>query len=279
LLISASKATIDDESLIRWLNMNIFKQFYKSTYSPKDIASFRFQGIGKTILYVFLLTLLSILPAIYYLSTMLIAGIEDTKSVMNNELPPFTIDNGSLSAETDVPLTIDKGDFTIVIDPTGVITTEDVEDANNAIALLKNEIAVAAGGRIDTYSYSMLEGLTLSKEDFIDIVDTIDGMKGIIIPVMSLIMFLFSSAVNFIEVSILAWFGLLLKGLAGKNISYRHLWRMAAYSVTLPTLFFTIMSALNTPVPNSFIINWFVEIIILYLALKEIPSEKTNIEN
>jgi Protein of unknown function (DUF1189) len=279
LLISASKATIDDETLIRWLNMNIFKQFYKSTYSPKDIASFRFQGIGKTILYVFLLTLLSILPAIYYLSTMLTAGIEDTKSVMNNELPPFTIDNGSLSAETDVPLTIDKGDFTIMIDPTGVITTEDVEDANNAIALLKNEIAVAAGGRIDTYSYSMLEGLTLSKEDFIDIVDTIDGMKGIIIPVMSLIMFLFSSAVNFIEVSILAWFGLLLKGLAGKNISYRHLWRMAAYSVTLPTLFFTIMSALNTPVPNSFIINWFVEIIILYLALKEIPSEKTNIEN
>jgi hypothetical protein len=279
LLISASKATIDDESLIRWLNMNIFKQFYKSTYSPKDIASFRFQGIGKTILYVFLLTLLSILPAIYYLSTMLTAGIEDTKSVMNNELPSFTIDNGSLSAETDVPLTIDKGDFTIMIDPTGVTTTEDVEDANNAIALLKNEIAVAAGGRIDTYSYSMLEGLTLSKEDFIDIVDTIDGMKGIIIPVMSLIMFLFSSAVNFIEVSILAWFGLLLKGLAGKNISYRHLWRMAAYSVTLPTLFFTIMSALNTPVPNSFIINWFVEIIILYLALKEIPSEKTNIEN
>jgi hypothetical protein len=279
LLISPSKATIDDESLLGWLNMNIFKQLYKSTHSPKDIASFRFQGIGKTILYVFLLTLLSILPSIYYLSTMLTAGIEDTKSVMNNELPPFTIDNGSLSAETDVPITIDKGDFTIIIDPTGVITTEDVEDKDNAIALLKNDFAVAAGGRIDTYTYSMLEGLTLSKEDFIDIVDTFDGMKGVIIPVISVLMFLFSSAVNFIEVSILAWFGLLLKGLAGKNISYRHLWRMAAYSVTLPTVFFTIMGALNTSVPNGFIINWFVEIIILYLALKEIPNEKTTIEN
>jgi hypothetical protein len=259
--------------------MNIFKQFYKSTHSPKDIASFRFQGIGKTILYVFLLTLLSILPSIYYLSTMLTAGIEDTKSVMNNELPPFTIDNGSLSAESDVPITIEKGDFTIIIDSTGVITTEDVEDENNAIALLKNDFAVAAEGKIDIYSYSMLEGLTLSKEDIIDIVDTVDGMKGIIIPVISVFMFLFSSAVNFIEVSILAWFGLLLKSLAGKSISYRYLWRMAAYSVTLPTVFFTIMGALNTSVPNSFIINWFVEIIILYLALKEIPNEKTSIEN
>ncbi|MDQ1001493.1 hypothetical protein QFZ28_001893 [Neobacillus niacini] len=259
--------------------MNIFKQFYKSIYSPKDIATFRFQGIGKTILYVFFLTFLSILPSIYYLSTMLNEGIESTKSVISDEIPGFTIENGSLSAETDVPITIDKGDFSIIVDPTGVITTEDVEDEDNAIALLKNEISVAAGGRIDTYSYSMMEGLNLTKADFIEIVDTVDGMKGIIIPVISIFMFLVSSAVSFIEVSILAWIGLLLKNLAGRSISYRHLWRMAAYSVTLPTVFFTIMSALNTLVPNSFYINWFVEIIILFLAIKEIPKEKTTIES
>ncbi|MFP7297618.1 DUF1189 domain-containing protein [Neobacillus niacini] len=259
--------------------MNIFKQFYKSTHSPKDIASFRTQGIGKTILYVFLLTLISTLPTIYHLSTMLTAGIEGTKSVMNDELPSFTIDNGSLSADTEVPITIEKGDFSIIFDPTGVITTGDVEDEDAAFALLRNEIAVSAGGRIDTYSYSMLEGITLTKEDFIDLVDTVDGMKGIIIPVMSTFIFLFSSAVNFIEVSILALFGLALKNLAQRNISYRHLWRMAAYSVTLPTVFFTIMTAINTPVPNSFMINWFVEIIILFLAIKEIPKEKETIDN
>lgn len=259
--------------------MNIFKQFYKSTYSPKDIASFRFQGIGKTILYVFFLTFLSILPSIYYLNTMLNEGIDSTKSIINDDIPSFTIENGTLSAETDVPITTDKGDFSIIVDPTGVITNEDVEDKDNAIALLKNEITVAAGGRIDSYSYSMMEGLTLTKEDFIDIVDTVDGMKGIIIPVISIFMFLVSSAVSFIEVSILAWIGLLLKNLAGRSINYRHLWRMAAYSVTLPTVFFTIMSALNTPVPNSFYINWFVEIIILFLALKELPNEKTNVES
>lgn len=259
--------------------MNIFKQFIKSIYSPKDIASFRYQGIGKTILYVFFLTFLSILPAIYYLNTMLNEGINSTKSVINDEIPPFTIENGTLTSETDVPITIDKGEFSIIVDPTGVITNEDVEDKDNAIALLKNEFSVAAGGRIDSYSYSMMEGLTLTKEDFIDIIDTVDGMKNIIIPVISTIMFLVSSAVNFIEVTILAWFGLLLKNLAGRTVSYRHLWRMAAYSVTLPTVFFTIMSAINTPVPNSFFINWFVEIIILFLAIKEISKEKTTIES
>jgi hypothetical protein len=49
---------------------------------------------------------------------------------------------------------------------------------------------------------------------------------------------------------------------------------MAAYSETLPTLFFTIMSAIKTTVPNSFLINWFVVIIVLYLAINEIPKPK-----
>ncbi|MEH7178764.1 DUF1189 domain-containing protein [Neobacillus vireti] len=259
--------------------MNIFKQFYKSTHSPSNIASFRFQGIGKTILFVFFLTFISILPTIYYLSTLLTAGIESTKSVITEDIPSFTIDNGVMSADSDVPITIDKGDFTIIVDPTGVITNEEVEDEGNAIALLKNEFAVSSGGRIDTYPYSMLEGLTLTKDDFKEMVNTVDGMKGIIIPIMSAFIFLFSSAISFIEVSILALIGLALKNLASRSISYRHLWRMAAYSVTLPTVFFTIMAALNTTVPNSFIINWFVEIIILFLAIKEIPSKKTTIEN
>jgi hypothetical protein len=259
--------------------MNIFKQFYKSTYSPMDIASFRFQGIGKTILYVFFLTLLSILPSIFYLSTLLTSGVESTRAVINDDIPSFTIENGTLSAETDVPITMDKGDFSIIVDPTGVITTEDVADEDNAIALLKNEIAVSGGGRIDTYSYSMLEGLTLTKADFIDLIDTIDGMKGIIIPVISIFIFLFSSAVSFIEVSILALFGIALKNLARRTISYRHLWRMAAYSVTLPTVFFTIMAAINTTVPYSFMINWFVEMVILYLAIREIPADKTTIQS
>ncbi len=45
--------------------VSIFTLFYKSLYNPKEIAKFRFLGIGKTILYVFSLILLSSLPGIY----------------------------------------------------------------------------------------------------------------------------------------------------------------------------------------------------------------------
>lgn len=254
--------------------MNIFKQLFKSIYSPKDIALFRFQGIGKTILYVFFLTLISILPSVIYLSTALTTGVETSRTIINKELPDFSIENGRLNAETKVPITLIKDDFSIILDPTGAISANDVEDEGNAFAMLEDEFVLTAGGRTDTYPYSMLEGLNISKGDLLEFINTISGMKWVIIPVVSVFIYLIASAGSFIEVTVLALIGLALKNLLGRKLNYRQLWRMAAYSETLPTLFFTIMAAIKTTVPNSFMINWFVVIIVLYLAISEIPKPK-----
>lgn len=254
--------------------MNVFKQFYKSIYSPKDIALFRFQGIGKTILFVFLLTLISILPSVYFLSSAISSGIDSARTVLNEQLPDFTIKGGQLTADTKVPITVDQDHFTIILDPTGTITTEKLTNTDNSFALLKNEFVLVAGGQTETYAYSMFQGMKLTKLNLLDFLDTLNGIKWIIIPLVSLFIYLFSAASNFIEISILALFGLALKNFAGRRLNYRQLWRMAAYSETLPTLFFTIMAALKTAVPSSFLINWFVAIIVLFLAIKEIPKPK-----
>jgi hypothetical protein len=275
LSIVIPKATIECESVFKGgPEMNVFKQLYKSIYSPKDIAKFRFQGIGKTILFVFFLTLISILPSIYYFSTTLLSGIETSKTVISKEFPNFSINNGKLTADTKVPIKINKENFTIILDPTGAVKETDVEDEGNAFALLRDRFVLVTGGRTDSSPYSMMEGMNLTKGDLLNFIHSVDSLKGILIPVVSIILYLFSSASNFIEISILALIGLALKNLSGRNLNYRHLWRMATYSETLPTIFFTIMSAIKTPVPNSFIINWFVAIIVLYLAIKEVPQPK-----
>lgn len=256
--------------------MNIFKQFFKSLYSPKDIAIFRFQGIGKTILFVFFLTLISVLPSIYYLSTTLSTGLDTARTVIGDEFPSFSIKNGQLTTTTNVPIKINKDNFTIILDPTGAVSESDVEDDGNAFALLKDKFVLVTGGRTDTSPYSMLEGIDITKKSLLNFIDSIDGVKGIIIPVISLFLYLISSAANFIEISVLALIGLAIKNLSARKLNYRQLWRMAAYSETLPTIFFTIMAAIKTTVPNSFLINWFVAIIVLYLAINEIPRPKKS---
>ncbi|MEH7074058.1 DUF1189 domain-containing protein [Neobacillus drentensis] len=254
--------------------MNIFKQLYKSIYSPKDIALFRFQGIGKTILYVFFLSFISILPSVFYLGSALTTGLESAKTIINDQLPDFSIKDGHLSAETKLPVTINNDNFTIILDPTGAISESDVENEGNAFALLKDQFVIAAAGRVDTYPYSMVEGVTIDKGKAVEFINGISGMKWIIIPVAALFIYLLASAGSFIKVTVLALIGLLLKNLLGRKLNYRQLWRMAAYSNTLPVMFFTIMSAINTTVPSSFMINWFVLIIVLSLAINEIPKPK-----
>jgi hypothetical protein len=257
--------------------MNIFKQLIVSLYSPKDISTFRQQGIGKTILYVFFLSLLSVLPSFYYFGTSITDGFQTLEETVQNDLPPFTIENGELMADEQAPITIDRNDFTIIFDSTGTIDQKDVSQSNNTIFFLKNEAVYSTAGQAQSMPYSTLGDVTITKEDLLSFITSMDSILPIMITVIDIVIYLFSASIKFIEISILALFGLALKNLLGKNIHYRHLWLIAAYSVTLPTIFFMIMEGLKTIVPNGFFIHWFVSIMILMLAIKEIPSKKTSL--
>ena len=79
--------------------MNIFKQLIVSLYSPKDIATFQHQGIGKTIFYVFLLVVISVLPSVYYFNTSMTSGFETIKETVEKDFPSFTIENGELISD------------------------------------------------------------------------------------------------------------------------------------------------------------------------------------
>ncbi|MGA9226792.1 MAG: DUF1189 family protein, partial [Mesobacillus sp.] len=119
---------------------------------------------------------------------------------------------------------------------------------------------------------------TMSKQDINSILSSASSSLPIFIGLILIAIYVFSSGMKFIEISILALFGLLLKNLAGKSLQYKHLWRMAGYSITLPTLFFTIMSLLKTTVTYSFMINWFVGSMMLLLAIKEVPTSKKKVD-
>ena len=257
--------------------MNLFKQLIVSLYSPKDISTFRHQGLGKTILFVLILTLLSILPSMYYFSTSMVNGMETIKNTIQNELPSFTIENGELISDETVPLTINTSDFTFIFDSTGTIDQAAIDRADNTIFILKNELVYAASGVSQSMPYSMFGDVTVTRDDLTSKLTYFDSILPITIPIVSLIVFLFSSLMKCLEISILALFGIALKNILNKMISYGHLWRLSAYSITLPTLFFTIMDALKTVVPNGFLVHWLVAFIMLLLSLKELPSEKNQL--
>lgn len=254
--------------------MNIFKQLVLSLYSPKAIATWRTQGIGKTILFVFLLTLISILPTIYHLNAAITNGVEMTKDTVSEEIPNFTITNGELQTDESKLVTIEKSDFTIIFDPTGEIQPNQLDTSLNSIAFLKNDFAITTTGTIEQLSYSMVTDMAITKDDVVSFINTMDSMLSVILPIIFIAIYLFSSALKFIGISVLALIGTLLNSSNSEKLKYRYLWRIAAYSITLPTIFFMIMDIFQTAVPFGFVLNWFVSILVLILALKEIPQSK-----
>lgn len=256
--------------------MNIFLQFYKSLFSPKDISLFRHQGIGKTILYVFFLTLLSVLPTVFYSGSAIINGLNAIDETIDSDLPDFEITEGQLHTEEEVPVTLNKNNFTIIVDSTGAVDPSVLSESGNTIALLKNVVYILAEGQEQTYPYTLLTSGTLTKNDLSDFLASAESLMPIIIPLIAIVIYIFAAGIRFIEISLLALAGLLIKKALAKKLEYRHLWRMSAYSITLPAIFFAIMSALQTAVQNGAIINWFVSLIILLLSIKEVPSHSSK---
>jgi len=255
------------------VKLNIFKQLIVSLYSPKDISSFIKQGIGKTILYVLLLTLISLLPTFYLFNTSVINEIEDLQETLKNDLPSFVIENGELVSDETAPLTINKNDLTVIFDSTGTITSDDARASSNSIHMLKDELVYTMAGQSQSFPYTLLTD-TLTKEDLVELTSSMDSLLPIILPLTSVMIYLFSSISKCIGVSFLALIGLALKNMVSADLTYGKVWRLSAYSVTLPTIFFMIMEALKTFVPNGFFIYWLVAIIMLVLVIKEFSSSQ-----
>ncbi|MEK3807940.1 DUF1189 domain-containing protein [Metabacillus sp. SLBN-84] len=252
--------------------MNIFKQLAKSIYSPKSISMYRFQGIGKTILYVFMLTVLITLPMGIYMSSGISALLKGLDSTLREDLPDFTIEDGTLVSDAKEPIELTKDDLFIVFDPTGAFTTQEIENKENAIGLLKNEFVYAFAGQSQSYDYSMLN--TLTKSDLLTYSAQFESVLPIVIGTVLLVFYLFTAASKFIEITFLAFVSILFKNSLQKKVNFKQMWVMAAYSVTLASIFFMIMEFLQVSVPSGIFINWFVNLIVMYLALKEIPGAR-----
>ncbi len=242
------------------------------------MARFRFQKLGKPILYVFLLMLLSSVPIGIITAVSFTNAYEDLKTHMG-DLPEFTLEDGTLKSDQSEPLIKKEDGNTFIFDATDEIKPDDVDSYESAIAFLKDRIIVMDSGTRQEFNYSNFSSMTFTKQDVSELTQNLDNLLPIFIPLLIFVVYLFQTGLKFIGITVLATIGLLLRSIAGRKASYKQLWVLSVYSVTIPTLFFTIMALVKTTVPFGFLLYWFVAIMLLYLTIKEIPLPKKRVTN
>ncbi|OOE09907.1 DUF1189 family protein [Fictibacillus arsenicus] len=107
-----------------------------------------------------------------------------------------------------------------------------------------------------------------------DFASSVNGVLPIIIVVIYLAMYIIFSGILFSGVSVLSGIGLPISKVFNKNLSYRHLWVMSCYSITLPVVLLTIIFLMNVHIPYSFFLFWGLTFIILAIAINKSPVKK-----
>ncbi len=180
-------------------HMKLHIRFVKSLWSFKSIASFRFLGVGSTIMYVLLLTLLCMIPVF----SIFLVGLVSKNQPLNN-----------------------------------------------------------------------FESFGLNPDQMQNFASTLDGIFPIIIAVIYVVMYVLFSGILFSGASILAALAIPLAQLLKRKQSYRHLWVLSCYSITIPSVLLTVLFFLNVHIPYSFLWFWMLAFLICALSIAKIPRKK-----
>lgn len=254
--------------------MSLFSQLYKSLYSPKDMARFRFQKIGKTILYILLLALLTSIPETMQAGQFIKEQVLTLQHNFQTDVPNFTIENGELKADSPNRIKKEENEFVFVFDPTN---TQAPPSDSDGLYLLKDRFVTISNGQQQAYTYSSIGSIPLTKTEVLDFFTFLKTIYPIAIFVLGFILLFINAFTSFIGISILAFIGMILSKQMQRILSYKQIWTLLAYCSTIPTIFFMIMKYLNISVLSPLLVYSLVTIVLLYITLKEVPPTKTKL--
>ncbi|MGY4690314.1 DUF1189 domain-containing protein [Salibacterium sp. K-3] len=261
--------------------MNIIQTFLKSLYSPGYIGRFRFKGIGRTIGFVFFLMLAASIPSAITLTSSVIGGINQIETALTHEeMPAFSISGGEIVSQGEPYVdTTDEQKRRIVFDAEGRFSADEMEslkEQHNVTAFLEEEFVLNAGGEQRSFSYDLAGGFTISKSELASLIDGAGGLLFLFIPAAVLLMYLFTTALKFIGICTLSVYGLLIRKQSPLPLSYRQIWIMCAYAVTMPTILFTIIHIMPGQFPDYLqnMMYWFTAFVWLAVIYRKLPVPK-----
>lgn len=249
--------------------INIFTRFYYSITSFDKYRLFLRQGTGKAVAYLLLLS------ALLALVIFIPAGIQydkitdDIIANFDTVIPDFTLANGRLQVTGDMPITIDEGVYPIVID-----TSPDAEQkilAKYDIVMLITSDKLIQKNYVDktVTSFNAFQGMELTRDN---IAQTLPIMKPIGVFIFILLGIGFVCG-KFISALIISLIGRIINSFMKTNLSFRSLFKISIYSMTLPLLLCTIPGLFSIRIPFLWLIFYVVASVFVYGAIKSIRKE------
>lgn len=258
-----------------------FKKVWNSITKIEEYPNMSAQGLGKAISYlakiVSLISIVFCLGMIYQTHNLINEGVQ----YIQNEFPEFSYKDGILNVESETPIEVTDSPIAdkIIID-TKTEKQEKINqymnqigEAGNGIAILKNQILIKNSAVAGTISYSYKDTLNsfqvteFTKQDFINYVNS-SKMITLYISIF-ITMFIYAFIIYFLttlsNVIFLSFFGFITTFLARIKMRYVAIFNMSVYALTLSVILNILYIGINIFIP--FNIEYFQ---VMYIAVAAI---------
>ena len=225
--------------------LSIFHRFFYSITNFDKYRLFLRQSTGKAVVYLLLLTML-LSAAIYTVEyNRYIKTIDIAAEYISEYMPDFRLDNGHLSFSGEMPFVIETDAIPVVID-----TAPDAEDRilnSYDIVLLVTSDKLIIKNYIDRSEIplSIYQGVDMTRDDLVRSASVAKPIFVIIL-VAAGIFFIIS---KFVTAFIVSLIGKAVNSVKGTSLSYRSIFKISVYSMTLPLIVFSILDMLQVKIP------------------------------
>ncbi|MFT8349983.1 DUF1189 domain-containing protein [Clostridium saccharoperbutylacetonicum] len=257
--------------------MGFRHKFVFSFFDFTAYKEFLAQGLGKSVLYIFLVTLIFSTLTNFKTIDTFNSQISDIHEVVVNKVPSFEFKNGQLSMDSTEPFYYKHNGDMLIIDTVDKTDTSALNQYNNGIYINSSELVYRQNyTTIYTVDFSEYSDINLTNSSIAKIL----LILKIILPVILLIVnpivsFLVNLAAVFI---IIGPMSLLISSIMGIKSNYATACTLGFYSITLPLLLEALINISGIEINNFIVIFYIISIIYCYLALKEIKNtDKSNI--
>ena len=231
--------------------MGFFKKVKYSIFNIEKYPEMATEGIGKTLSYIAkLVVVLAVVLSVWTLYQTY-QMIKEGTSYLENEFPDFSYKDGTLTVNSEEPITIENGQFGKIIVDTNAETEETINQYLNQIneygvgaLVLKNRVVLKNITMIGEVSYNYQDSLNsmnlteFNKQDVINYVE--NGEINTLYFSVFISLFIYSFAMYFINTLwyaiIIGIIGYLTMWILKMKMRYVAVFNMAIYALTLSTI-------------------------------------------
>lgn len=253
--------------------MRFFTWFLKSLYHRQSILASRFRQTIHILGHVCFTIFVALIPYCLVLSVSIWSGITLIEQTLVEEDIDFSITEGVLQTSVEsTPSVLELNEsHQIIIDPTNELTVDRLD--YQGILLQEQSVVFHTANVNQALSYTLLGEGVFTKTDILEKLSDIKSFLPILLVIISIIVLSVMIGLAFLGISLLAFVGHFLQR-RNPSITYVHLWKIAAHTITLPVILFAWIIVIGDFIP---LLLWIGLVVALYCYLIiRLPQKKKS---